>query len=231
VVESVSVIGAIGAVQSYTALRWLALLGDLGDWLADVAPATVDLFAVAMGLAALRARRSRDRDGYADGLALGYSVAAGGANLAAGWLDVSQHGYTGARVAVVLVAHTAPVITFLLGSHWLMRRSGAGHASGVAPVDAPPMSADAADARDGGTDTTPDADGTSPQPQPHAGTSTPASSSRPAREVVRRMVRRRGQDVTPAMVAARTGVSRRHAARLLAEERRPHVVEETTAGN
>jgi hypothetical protein len=125
VIEAVAVIGGIGAIQSYTALRWLALLGDLPEWLADVAPATVDLFAVVMGLAALRARRADTRDRYADGLALGYSVAAVLANLAAAGLDVSQHQqYTAALAAVVLLAHTAPVVTFLLGSHWLMGSGG-----------------------------------------------------------------------------------------------------------
>jgi hypothetical protein len=117
-------IGGIGAVQSYTALRWLALWGDLSEPLADVAPATVDVFAVAMGYAALWARRQGKgaRDRYADWLALSYSVAAVVANLAVAAIDVSDHRYNAARASVVLFWHVAPVITFLLGSHWLMRR-------------------------------------------------------------------------------------------------------------
>jgi hypothetical protein len=124
VIEAIALIGGIGAVQSYTALRWLALWGDLSEPLADVAPATVDVFAVAMGYAALWARRQgKDaRDRYADWLALSYSVAAVAANLAAAAIDVSDHRYSAARALVVLLWHVAPVITFLLGSHWLMRR-------------------------------------------------------------------------------------------------------------
>jgi hypothetical protein len=124
VIEAIALIGGIGAVQSYTALRWLALWGDLSEPLADVAPATVDVFAVSMGYAALWARRQgKDaRDRYADWLALSYSVAAVAANLAVAAIDVSDHGYGTARAAVVLFWHVAPVITFLLGSHWLMRR-------------------------------------------------------------------------------------------------------------
>ena len=66
------------------ALRWLAILGDIPDPLTDVA-ATVDLFAAAMGYAALTHRRRHPgkRDLYADWLALSYSVAAVLANLAA----------------------------------------------------------------------------------------------------------------------------------------------------
>ncbi len=122
-VEAVALIGGIGAVQSYMALRWLLLWGDLTEWLADVAPATVDLFGPVMGLVALSARRRGEPDRYADNLALGYSIAAVLANLAAAGFDVSAHGYEGARVAVVLLAHTAPVTTFLLGAHYLMRRA------------------------------------------------------------------------------------------------------------
>jgi hypothetical protein len=125
VIEAIAVIGGIGGVQSYTALRWLAVLGDIPDPLSNVAPATVDLFAVAMGYAALTYRRRHpgERDRYADWLALSYSVAAVLANLAAAGLDVADNRISGPRVAVVLLWHVAPVITFLLGSHWLMRRS------------------------------------------------------------------------------------------------------------
>jgi hypothetical protein len=123
VIEAVALIGAIGAVQSYTSLRWLALLGDLPEWMADIAPATVDVIAAVFGLAALSARRRGPRDRYADWLALGYSVAAVLANVAAAAFDVSTHpDYSWARIGVVLLWHTAPVVTFLLGSHWLMRR-------------------------------------------------------------------------------------------------------------
>jgi hypothetical protein len=136
VIEAVALIGGIGAVQSYTALRWLAQLGDLPEWQAAVAPATVDLFAAVLGLAALSARRRGARDRYADWLALCYSVAAVLANLAAAGFDVSQHDTTGPQVAVVLLAHTAPVVTFLLGSHWLMRRRVETTADPVAEVAA-----------------------------------------------------------------------------------------------
>ncbi len=136
-VEAVAAIGCIGAVQSYTALRGLALLGDLPDWLATVAPATVDLFAPVMGLAALEARRD-GRDRYAERLALGYSVAAVLANLSAAALDASSHPeYTAARVALVAAWHTAPVVTFLFGSHWLIRRHAiVGQADGLAELRA-----------------------------------------------------------------------------------------------
>jgi hypothetical protein len=46
----------------------------------------------------------------------------------------------------------------------------------------------------------------------------------PAKVQVERLVRRHGQDVTADMVATRTGVSRRHAVRLLAQVRKPRVV-------
>lgn len=51
----------------------------------------------------------------------------------------------------------------------------------------------------------------------------------PAKVQVERLVRRHGQDVTADMVAARTGVSKRHATRLLAAARRPRVGEEERA--
>lgn len=47
----------------------------------------------------------------------------------------------------------------------------------------------------------------------------------PAKIRVERLVRRHGQDISADVVAARIGVSRRHAARLLADVRRPRVVE------
>ncbi len=46
----------------------------------------------------------------------------------------------------------------------------------------------------------------------------------PAKVQVERLVRRHGRDMTADMVATRTGVSKRHANRLLAEVRRPKVV-------
>lgn len=42
-------------------------------------------------------------------------------------------------------------------------------------------------------------------------------NGRPAREVAKRLVQRHGQDATADMVMDKTGVSRRHASRLLAE--------------
>jgi hypothetical protein len=47
----------------------------------------------------------------------------------------------------------------------------------------------------------------------------------PARAQVERLVRRHGQDIGADIVAGKVGVSRRHAARLLADVRRPRVVE------
>lgn len=236
VIEAVAVIGGIGAVQSYTALRWLALFGDLDEWLADVAPATVDLFAVAMGLAALRARRNDRRDRYADGLALGYSVAAVLANLAAAGLDVSTHGYTGARVGVVLLAHTAPVVTFLLGSHWLMRRPaverpGSTTTDAEASVHVDSEAGRAGPAAGQSRDTTE----TSAGPDIGADTSALGPPVRlprgAARAQVRRLVARRGEDATVDLVVAKTGVSRRHAARLLREARGLHVVDPKEAAH
>jgi hypothetical protein len=222
VVEAVAVIGGIGAVQSYTALRWLALLGDLPEWRTRRRP-PVDLFAVVMGLAALRARRAGARDCYADRLALGYSVAAVLANLAAAGLDVSQHPqYTAARAVVVLLAHAGPVVTFLLGSHWLMgRRMDAGtvtSADGAAPSGAAdragPMSADVAGQPvrtvDTAEDIRADMPGAIEAPAPAGDApAAPAAAARtrpPARDRVRRLLRI-NPDIAADDVAKRCGVS------------------------
>jgi hypothetical protein len=154
VIEAIALIGGIGAVQSYTALRWLALWGDLSEPLASAAPATVDVFAVAMGYAAFWARRQGEdaRDRYADWLALSYSVAAVVANLAVAAIDVSDHRYSEARASVVLFWHVAPVITFLLGSHWLMRRPATRQVVVETEPDTLPPTEDAADSTAGSTE-------------------------------------------------------------------------------
>jgi hypothetical protein len=56
--------------------------------------------------------------------------------------------------------------------------------------------------------------------------SVPSPPKVPARVLVERLVRRHNGDVTPAMVVAKTGVSARHANRLLAEVRRLKVIAE-----
>jgi hypothetical protein len=245
VIEAIALIGSIGAVQSYTALRWLAVWGDLAEPVADVAPATVDVFAVAMGYAAFSARRRKQgaRDRYADLLALSYSVAAVLANLAAAGIDVSDHGYTGPRVAVVLLWHVAPVITFLLGSHWLMRRPviqpdpdmetvGAADRQpdmkrslespalsappAVAPVIERPAAAGAAGQAVG------NAVAMVPAPIAVTATDRRRSSRRPsdAREAAIRLVRRAmaaGRPVTTEDIQRETGRKERQARRLLAE--------------
>jgi hypothetical protein len=79
--------------------------------------------------------------------------------------------------------------------------------------------------QDEGADTAEDIDGTPAQPNDNAGTSAPPSAARPLkrppRAVVRAMAQRRGAAVTVDEVVRRTGVSRRHAGRLLCEEQRP----------
>jgi hypothetical protein len=76
-----------------------------------------------------------------------------------------------------------------------------------------------------------DAAGSSESPQHHLKVARRPARTRPVkwppRKVVQRLVRRRGADVTADEVMKRTGVSRRHANRLLAEERWPHVIETT----
>jgi hypothetical protein len=54
----------------------------------------------------------------------------------------------------------------------------------------------------------------------------PTSPARvPARATVRQLLKRQGSALTPERIADRTGVSIRHARRLLREERQPHVIE------
>jgi hypothetical protein len=85
-------------------------------------------------------------------------------------------------------------------------------------------------AQDMGVDGYKEIDGTTGQPKQRRDSSSTAAPSRPrpARKVVQRLMRQRGQDVTAADVISRTGVSRRHANRLLREERQPHVIEAPT---
>lgn len=124
-IEVVTLIGAIGGAQSYVAMRELALNGGLPEWQADTWPAVIDMFAVVMGLAALRGSGAGRRDVYATALALIYSLAAVFGNLAIGWEQVQHDHLSGFAAIFTMVAHGAPVATMLLGAHWLMRRSAA----------------------------------------------------------------------------------------------------------
>lgn len=124
-IEVVTAIGAIGGAQSYVAMRQLALNGGLPEWEADTWPAVIDMFAVVMGLAALRGSGAGRKDVYATTLALIYSLAAVFGNLAIGWEQVQQDHLSGFAAIFTMVAHGAPVATMLLGAHWLMRRSAA----------------------------------------------------------------------------------------------------------
>src|SRR5262249_41565894 len=67
---------AIGWLQSYVSLRALALRGHEPGWEAATWPAVLDVFALVMGLAAVRARRERQPDRYAEVLVSVYSLAA-----------------------------------------------------------------------------------------------------------------------------------------------------------
>lgn len=124
-IEVVTLIGAVGGAQSYVAMRQLALNGGLPEWQADTWPAVIDMFAVVMGLAALRGSGAGRKDVYATTLALIYSLAAVFGNLAIGWEQVQHDHLSGFSAIFTMVAHGAPVATMLLGAHWLMRRSAA----------------------------------------------------------------------------------------------------------
>jgi len=122
IMESIGGIGLVGWVQSFVSLRTLAFTASLPEWEADSSPALLDTFALAMGLAALRARHLRGKgDLHADILAIGYSLVAVVGNLATAVVVLHEAHQTDPFIIVVTLAYRMfPPLTMLVGFHWLM---------------------------------------------------------------------------------------------------------------
>jgi hypothetical protein len=201
----VTALTALSYALSYAALHQLALYKGEPEWAAVLWPACLDVAALVTGLCAIRARRRSQPDHYAEGLTAVFSLAVIAGNVALAGVD-----------PVAIGVHATPAVTMLACWHLLLRiRAQSG-----------PPAAEQDTAHDG----EPDIDEPVQVEDTSSDTSTARPPRQPARERVRRLLRRHGQDATPAMVAAKIGVSRRHAARLLADARRPHVVEEVGRG-
>jgi hypothetical protein len=223
-------------VLSYAALRELAIDKGEAPWAAQLWPLCLDVAALVAGFIAVRARRRGQRDGYAEGLAVAFAVGVVAANLAG---KVSA--VIGGLDLVALAVRGTPPMTMLATWHMLIRRLAPARpavpaeptpltigqdisADTAATVDmravlAPTVAALPAIEPDGAAD---EAESVTVE-ENGAGTDQeqPASprSRRPARARVRTLLKRHGPAVSSALVAERAGVSRRHAARLLAEER------------
>lgn len=122
-IEGIAAIGAIGWLQSYVSLRALALSGHEPAWEADTWPAVLDVFALVMGLAAVRARREGRPDRYAEVLAAIYSLAAIAGNV---WTSLPD--------PVTVAVHGLPPLTMVVGWHWLLRRSAGAPSGEAAPL-------------------------------------------------------------------------------------------------
>jgi hypothetical protein len=122
IMEAIGGIGVVGWIQSFVSLRALAFTASLPEWEADTSPALLDTFALAMGLAALRARHLRGKgDLHADVLAIGYSVVAVIGNVATALVVLHDAHETDLLTIFVTLAYRLwPPLTMLFGFHWLM---------------------------------------------------------------------------------------------------------------
>jgi hypothetical protein len=201
----VTALTGLSYALSYAALHQLALDKGEPSWAAVLWPACLDVAALVAGLAAIRARRRRRADHYAEALTAAFSLAVIGGNVILAGAD-----------PVAVAVHGIPAVTMLACWHLLLRMRAMSSSADAAPDTAEDIDQDTGETVERGDMS----EETSASRTPRA----------PARELVRRLVQRHGQAATPAMVAARTGVSRRHAAWLLADVRRPHIVSGQAAG-
>lgn len=125
IMEAIGLIGVVGWIQSFISLRALALIAAEPEWEADIWPAVLDTFALAMGLAALRARALKRQDAHADWLAGIYSALAVIGNLGTALVVLQSEGQTNWLIVTVTICvrGLAP-LTMLVGFHWLMHELG-----------------------------------------------------------------------------------------------------------
>jgi len=234
--DLLSTLGVVALTAlAYAALRDLAITKGEPQWAASLWPACVDVAALVAGFIAVRARRRGGRDAYAELLAVAFAVGVVAANLA-GKVSLLVGGVDPLAMAV----RGTPPVTMLATWHLLVHRLAHARPPSAAGAMAPDIHADitadtprsALDAgtmavlpseppaiADIGADVRGDdlADITETPPEPDsAGRS---GRQRSARAYARSVLRRHGPAATSAMVATRAGVSQRHAARLLAQER------------
>jgi hypothetical protein len=195
----------LGWLLSFAALRQLASTKGEPAWAASLWPACIDVAALVAGLVAIRARRRGRPDHYAEVLTGLFSAAVIAGNVVLAGTD-----------PVAMAVHAAPAVTMLASWHLLLRLRRASVDTSAFEDETEDLRADVAE--------------TAALARPGADVSASPSPARPplrpARVQVQRLVARHDGAVTVDMVRAKTGVSRRHAARLLAEARRPHVVHE-----
>ena len=196
---STAIVFAAAFVISWESLRVLALAAGIRELLAPLYPVTIDAMMVTGTVAAVALRGARLRTRL-------YTWALIGAGIAVSVLGNAIHSQAVGGVLRLpwwasAGASAVPALSLAASLHLLVVVLRHGQDTGHDRVGIEDITSD------------------------DATVSELHTKPRPAKERLAALVRRHGADISADMVALRLGVSTRHAARLLAEVRRPRVMD------